>query len=202
MFSFLDAWHGVCVLRDTLITLLRRSHPVPSSSQYIRALALAQGLKVTDHVGVPPSAIFDGQRLVWAESPWWIVNLIRAVWRWGLNPWLLQRLAGRGVWPVQTARASCTELSCPRDRPCDDEPCLPSPILSKRYSTQFWDRYSAVYELQAAGKAYELPEDLLRAVGVYGDSQITLLEGVAVRSLCCNEKSDHLRDDCTPGSGE
>ncbi|KFM25020.1 Prenylcysteine oxidase [Auxenochlorella protothecoides] len=106
-------------------------------SQYIRELADSQGLTVIGHIGVPPPAIFDGRSLVWAESPWWLVNLVKAVWRWGLNPWLLQR-----------------------------------------YSAQFWDRFSAVYELQTQGQAYDSPEDLLRAAGVYDDSQVTLFEAV------------------------
>uniref|UniRef100_A0A1D1ZW00 Prenylcysteine lyase domain-containing protein n=1 Tax=Auxenochlorella protothecoides TaxID=3075 RepID=A0A1D1ZW00_AUXPR len=110
---------------------------VAHHSQYIRELADSQGLTVIGHIGVLPPAIFDGRSLVWAESPWWLVNLVKAVWRWGLNPWLLQR-----------------------------------------YSAQFWDRFSAVYELQTQGQAYDSPEDLLRAAGVYDDSQVTLFEAV------------------------
>lgn len=85
----------------------------PSLSQYIRELADSQGLTVIGHIGVLPPAIFDGRSLVWAESPWWLVNLVKAVWRWGLNPWLLQRSAGRGKgrepWPVRLPRSSAGE---------------------------------------------------------------------------------------------
>lgn len=67
------------------------------------------------------------------------------------------------------------------------------PSRLSRYSAQFWDRFSAVYELQTQGQAYDSPEDLLRAAGVYDDSQVTLFEAVEVRiGRCIGEDLLHF----------
>lgn len=106
-------WKGLPWGSTWMAASLRPPSTPPSLSQYIRELADSQGLTVIGHIGVPPPAIFDGQSLVWAESPWWLVNLVKAVWRWGLNPWLLQRSVGRGKgrerWPVRLPRSSAGE---------------------------------------------------------------------------------------------
>lgn len=73
--------------------------PTPVCRCNLNELAADLGILESDPLErlLPFSALFAGERVVWTRWRWWVLNSLQSLWRWGLEPWYLDRRVWRAV---------------------------------------------------------------------------------------------------------
>lgn len=130
----------------------------------MRDLADAAGLEREEPPGAGGlTAVYDGRELVFQESPWRLLTVIRLLWRYWLSWWMLRAAPARAFDKFQ---GLCHRLAAVQAGPtcsaCCTDTCLPA-----RPSCSL-----GIYALLDSGTAFERPDALLKAVGLYEYTQV------------------------------
>lgn len=109
-------------------------------------------------------ALYDGRQLVFAESPWRILTLIRMLLRYWLS-WF----SFRGAPAAMFSKFEGEEACC--DDPVPPRTALEIHAQHLRQPHSTWPTPPGIYPLLDNDTVFERPEQLLQAVGLYDLTQ-------------------------------
>jgi hypothetical protein len=170
-------------LPSALLKLLKGRPPSPCASTggsiiwhknyLMKDLAAAAGLEVEEPPADGLLALYDGRQLVFAESQWRILTLIRMLLRYWLS-WFSFRAAPAAVFQKFEGEAAPWAGAHPGQswRICHPGPSTPP------HPTITSPTLPGIYPLLDNNTIFERPEKLLQAVGLY---ELTQVRGERVR---------------------